>query len=182
MTGGLAKNSLEARIRAARRLSLDGKTAIYDLTSGIDFSKPRQAAEAIAQVVWEQDVQSWWSWNASPGPFAPLRGPASPASIGGEPTFAPDRKVEIRLPRDDHRKVAKVEKEFREDLKKGEFAPYIGWYVDRLRDDRPDWFVIFFLGPLIAYLLQHWGNRQRQHEELDRLFAAMADYIVVTPT
>jgi hypothetical protein len=142
---------------------LDGTKAIYDLTSGIDFSKPRQTAERIAQVVWDQDVKSWWTWKE------------------GEPVFAPNHKVEIRLPREPHSKVAKAAEEFQEDLKKEEFAPYVGWYVDRVRDDRADWFSIFFLGPLWTYLLQQSENRARERAELERLFAAMAGYIVLSP-
>ncbi len=51
MAGSTAEETLEARIRAARQLSLDGTRAVYNLTSGIDFSKPRRTAEAIARVV-----------------------------------------------------------------------------------------------------------------------------------
>ena len=162
MAGNSAKETLETRIRAARRLSLDGTKAIYDLTSGIDFSKPRQTAEAIAQVVWDQDVESWWKWE------------------GDELIFAPSRKVELRLPSDHDRKVAKAAEEFLEDLKKEELAASVRSYVDRVTDDRADWFAIFFLGPLWAYLLQHWDNRAKRQAGLDRLFAKMADYIVVS--
>ena len=136
--------------------------AVYDLTSGTDFSKPRLTAEAIARVVWEQDVESWWTWR------------------GTEPVFKPNRKVEIRLPRDQHRKVAKAAEEIQKDLKE-EFAPSVDSYLYRLTDDRADWFRIFFLGPLWAYLLQHAENRQRQREALDGLFAQMEGYIVVAP-
>jgi len=162
MAGGSDEEALEAGILAARKLSLDGTRAVYDLTSGIDFSKPRRTAEAIARVVWEQDVESWWSWE------------------GTEPVFKPNRKVEIRLPRDHQRKVAKAAAEFQEELKE-EFAPSINSYLYRLNDDRADWFSIFFLGPLWTYLVQHAENRQRQQEALDRLFAEMAGYIAVVP-
>ncbi len=162
MAGSSAEETLEAGIRAARKLSMDGTRAIYDLTSGIDFSKPRRTAEAIARVVWEQDVESWWTWE------------------GTEPVFKPNRTVEIRLPRDPDRKVAKAAAEFQADLKE-EFAPSIDSYLYSLNDDRADWFSIFFLGPLWTYILQHAENRQRQQEALNRLFAEMAGCIVVVP-
>ena len=111
MAGVSGADTLEARIRTARKLSLDGSRAVYDLTSGIDFSKPRRTAEAIAQVVWEEDVKAWWNWK------------------GGEIVFTPNRKVEIRLPRDHHRKISRASEEFWEDLEKGEFAAHVGWYV-----------------------------------------------------
>jgi len=141
---------------------LDGTRAVYNLTSGIDFSKPRRTAEAIARVVWELDAKSRWGWRDR------------------DPVFEPNRKVEIRLPHDQHRKVAKAAAEFQEELKE-EFAPSVDSYLYGLADDRADWFSIFFLGPLWAYLLQRADNRQRQREALDRLFAQMAGYIVVVP-
>src|SRR2546427_809772 len=117
MAGSSAEETLEAGIRAARKLSMDGTRAIYDLTSGIDFSKPRWTAEAIARVVWEQDVESWWTWE------------------GTEPVFKPNRTVEIRLPRDPDRKVAKAAAEFQADLKE-ELAPSIASYLSSLNDPR----------------------------------------------
>lgn len=164
MAGGSDIASLEAVIRSARRLSLDGSRATYDLTSGIDFSKPRQTAEAIARVLWDQDVKAWWSFQ------------------GGLPVFAPNRKVEVRLPRDHHRKVAKAAEEFWKDLENDEFAPQVRWYVSRVRDERADWLNIFLWGPLWAYLLQNGENRARERAELDRLFGEMAGSILVTPT
>jgi hypothetical protein len=157
----LDRETLEARIRASRRLSSDGLRAIYDLTSGVDFSKPRQTAEAIAQVVWDEDVKAWWSWGA------------------GRMVFNPSRRVEIQLPREHHRNVAKAAEEFEEALKKGEFAPFVHPYLYAVTDHRADWFTIFFLGPLLAYFLQRVENRERQRGELDRLFAEMTGYIVV---
>src|SRR5437867_11815458 len=62
MAEGSAEEALEASILEARNLSVDGMKAVYDLTSGTDFSKPRLTAEAIARVVWEQDVEPWWIW------------------------------------------------------------------------------------------------------------------------
>src|SRR2546425_3508379 len=115
--GSSAEETFEAGIRAARKLSMDGTRAIYDLTSGIDFSKPRRTAEAIARVAWQQDVESWWTWE------------------GTEPVFKPNRTVEIRLPRDPDRKVARAAAEFQADLKE-EFAPSIDSYLYSLNDER----------------------------------------------
>src|SRR5213080_2436829 len=80
MAGDSPSESVASQVRAARKLSPDGTKAIYDLTSGVDFSKPKRTARAIAQVLWEEDVQSWWTWR------------------GAGPAFHPTRKVELRLP------------------------------------------------------------------------------------
>jgi hypothetical protein len=161
MAAGSAEESLKARIRAARTLSSDGTKVIYDLTSGIDFSKPRRTAEAIAQVIWYQDAYDWWRWQ------------------GGMLHFAPKRRVEIRLPDDGNAKVAKAAADFRDELEH-EFAPHIGSYIKQVRDDRTDWFTIFFLGPLMAYLLERLDNREKARAELDGRFSEIASYISVT--
>ena len=113
--GDSAEENLETSIRSVRKVSLDGTKAVYDLTSGIDFSRPRRTAEAIAKVVWEQDARSWWNWR------------------GGDPIFEPHHKVELRLPRDHDRKVARAAEEFREDLKKHELAPFVDSYLYQQR-------------------------------------------------
>src|SRR5881392_372518 len=87
MAGDSPSESVASQVRAARKLSPDGTKAIYDLTSGVDFSKPKRTARAIAQVLWEEDVQSWWTWR------------------GAGPAFHPTRKVELRLPSGHDRKV-----------------------------------------------------------------------------
>jgi hypothetical protein len=164
MATGSAERSLEARILTSRKLSLDGTRAIYDLTWGIDFSKPRRTAEAIARVVWEQDAKSWWTFE------------------DGEPVFAPRRKVEILLPRDPEGKAAKAAQELRADLKTEDFAPFVGSYVGRVRDNKTNWLYVFLLGPFRAWIIQNWENRAKEQTELDRLFAQMAGYIILSPT
>src|SRR5438552_8895467 len=87
----------------------------------------------------------------------------------------------LRLPRDHYRKVAKAAEECLEALKKHELAHFEDSYLYQQTDDCADWFTIFFLGPLLAYILQHADNRQRQREALDRLFAEMTGYILISP-
>src|SRR2546427_11059111 len=107
MAGSSAEETLEAGIRAARKLSMDGTRAIYDLTSGVDFSKPRRTAEAIARVVWEQDVESWWTWE------------------GTEPVFKPNRTVEIRLPPDPIGRSRGRPRNFRRTSRRSSLPPLI---------------------------------------------------------
>jgi len=143
-------------------LSPDGTKAIYDLTSGVDFSKPKRTARAIAQVLWEEDVQSWWTWR------------------GAGPAFHPTRKVELRLPSGHDRKVAKAAKEFNKSFERDAFG------LDESPTDHLDDFLALGLtmtllaGPLRDYLDLYSDDRQKQREEIDRLLALMAGYLVVT--
>src|SRR6266480_4477602 len=104
MAGDSRSESVASQVRGARKLSPDGTKAIYDLTSGVDFSKPKRTARAIAQVLWEEDVQSWWTWR------------------GAGPAFHPTRKVELRLPSGHDRKVAKAAKEFNKSFERDAFG------------------------------------------------------------
>src|SRR5207247_5842191 len=90
MAGDSRSESVASQVRGARKLSPDGTKAIYDLTSGVDFSKPKRTARAIAQVLWEEDVESWCTGR------------------GAGPAFHPTRKVELRLPSGHDRKVPKA--------------------------------------------------------------------------
>src|SRR5439155_22384368 len=88
MAGDSRSESVPSQVRGATKLSPDGTKAIYDLTSGVDFSKPKRTPRAIAQVLREEDVQSWWTWT------------------GAGPALHPTRKVEPPLPSGHDRKRA----------------------------------------------------------------------------
>lgn len=157
------ERELEARIRRARRASLDGTRVVYDLTTGMDFSKPRRAAEAIADVLWNEDVKAWWS------------------VASGTATCRPTHSVQILVPEEHHRKIMKTVDEFKRDLVRQGFAEDFHWYIELLGDREVDWPTIFILGPLGAYLMERWANRERRLDELDRVFSEMAKAITVSP-
>ena len=156
-------SALEQRIRQARHMSIDGTTALYDLTYGIEFSKPRQSAEAIARVLWREDVQAWWKL------------------AGGKVEFTPSHKIEIRVPDEHNRRIAKTVGDFKADLENTELADYLSGYLASVSDSRVDWATVFLMGPLWAYLMEGSQNKQRRREELDRLFSQMSAYITVSP-
>ncbi len=146
-------------MRASRKLSLDGREVVYDLRFGVDFTNPRRAAEAIAQVVWEEDASAWWS--------------VTDAGVVCTPT----RTVTIWVPSEHNRRIAKAVQEFRHDLRDHELADAVSSYLDSRENREADWGMIFFMGPLWAYLLQSHDNKVRRQEELGKLFATMAGHI-----
>lgn len=50
------EENLEEQIVRARRASMDRSIVSYDITTGIDFSKPRKTGETLAKVLFEQDI------------------------------------------------------------------------------------------------------------------------------
>lgn len=154
--------SLEDRVRASRKLSADGTKAVYDMRSAMDFSNPRRAAEAIAQVVWDEDLRSWWRLE------------------DGEAICEPTRTVELWVPDVHSRQIAKTVKEFESDLRDRELGDAVSRHLDSDEDHEADWGAIFLLGPLWAFILQAFDNSARRKEALARLFGEMADSISIT--
>ena len=95
---------------------MDGQNVVYNLSRGVDFARLRATAEAVAQVVWDPDVRGWWKVE------------------NGVPSCTPAGTIEIWVPREHNRKVAKAVQEFREDLRDGELADYVGGYLSRVSD------------------------------------------------
>ncbi len=48
------------RIKSGRMVSKDKSLVIYDLTRGIDFSKPELVAEALSDVFFKMDAVNWF--------------------------------------------------------------------------------------------------------------------------
>lgn len=161
MEGSGSGDRLEEAIRQSRTVNADGTKAIYNLAYGVDFSKPRLAAEAIARVLWHEDVAGWWSMQ------------------DGKPVCAPTREIELHLPDQHNRKIAKTVDEFKADLMNGELGDHLSSYLDSVSNYNVDWATVFLLGPLWSYMAEQSEIKARRQQELDRLFAQMASRITI---
>lgn len=157
------EDPLEREIRASRKASSDGATVVYDLRFSVDFSKPRRTAEAIARVVWDEDAKGWWS------------------VVDDQPTCTPTSTVELWVPDQHNRRIAKAVEDFKADLRKEELGDEMSGYLASVEDRNPDWAAVFLLGPLWAYLLQVIDNRDKRKVALTYLFLEMAGHIVIRP-
>ncbi len=161
MEGSARGAGLEGAIRQSRTLNADETKAVYNLTYGIDFSKPRVTAEAIAKVLWEEDVQGWWSVQ------------------DGKALCIPARQLELRLPDEHNRKIAKTVDAFKGDLMDQELADHFRGYLDSVSNYSVDWATVFLLGPLGSYLAEQSEIKARRQQELQRLFAQMSSHITI---
>ncbi len=161
--GDRGGQELEWRIRQARRASRDGTLVTYDLRSGVDFSDPKFAAEAIARVVWEADVHAWWHADAQ--------------SVSMTPTGS----IEILLPAEHHRRLAKAVADFNKDLESQWLAAGIHAFLESLSKADVDWAAVAVAGPALAYVAERTEAAARRQGQLDRLFAQMVQFIRVVP-
>lgn len=70
---------LVQQIKDCRSVSSDGKSVIYDLTKGVDFSKPEDTAQALSAVFFINEASHWFT------------------KTGGEYTFTPTCTVEMKF-------------------------------------------------------------------------------------
>ena len=146
---------LEQAVRASRTLSADGSRVVYDLTRGVDFSRPGATAWAIAKVLWEEDVHAWWSLQ------------------DGKPVCAPTRPLELRLRAEHNRKVAMAVRGFRKDLRDYELKIHLAGYLDSVSDYSTGWPMATMLGPQFQFAQVLVVSKEQKHET-DRLFSLMS--------
>ncbi len=108
------EDKLVSAIEGSRKVSQDGALVTYDLTTGIDFSNPKKAAEALAKVFFESDAKSWFK--------------VSEDSVD----FDPNYKVRIVLAENHNKKLEETVEDFLKDLQKDEISPI---YSKQIRDN-----------------------------------------------
>ena len=90
------------QITNSRREYPDRSLVVYDLTTGVDFSKPRNTAEALADVFFHMDASKWFREE------------------GDKLVFKAGNRVEIRIADEHNRKIEKTVEDFRKDLRNDE--------------------------------------------------------------
>ncbi|MCL6003127.1 MAG: hypothetical protein M0Z77_09420 [Thermoplasmatales archaeon] len=96
------ENNLVSAITTSRKSSGDGSLVIYNLTKGLDFSKPKMVAEALAKVFFENDAVNWFKVK------------------GDHIEFEPKYKVRILLAEEHNKLLSETVDDFLADLKKNE--------------------------------------------------------------
>lgn len=163
LEGSARHRELEQQILQSRTASVDGHSVVYNLSRGVDFSHPRATAEAVAQVLWDQDVHDWWSIE------------------NDVPSCTPTGTIEIWIPQEHNRKVEKAVEEFTHELKDEELAPHFSDFLNRAENYQVGWGTIFLVGPMWSMLMEGSENKSRRQAALEQLFSQMSSHIRVVP-
>lgn len=94
------EDSLVEAIRSSRKEFLHDHKVTYDLTHSVEISNPRKVAEALARVVFEEDVSKWIK------------------EYDYTTTIEAAWDVEIIMHDENYKKVRKAALDFRKDLEK----------------------------------------------------------------
>ncbi|EQD61541.1 hypothetical protein B1B_07608, partial [mine drainage metagenome] len=95
-------STLEAMIKASRKISDRGDIVIYNLASGVDFSDPDRVARTLADVFFDEDASKWFQLD------------------GDHVTFNPEYKVRILMTEEHGKLMEKAVDDFLLDLKDDE--------------------------------------------------------------
>ncbi|MEM0155279.1 MAG: hypothetical protein QW597_01580 [Thermoplasmataceae archaeon] len=107
------EEDIKDKIIASRKMSDDGDLVTYDLTKGIDFSRPKAVAEALSMAFFEKDAINWFQ--------------ASDDKIDFKPTY----KVRFVMAEGDNKKLEETVDDFLKDLKRKEIYNHFEDQVKR---------------------------------------------------
>ncbi|MCL4345314.1 MAG: hypothetical protein M1375_03950 [Candidatus Thermoplasmatota archaeon] len=152
---------VKTAIEKSRKISQDGETVTYDLTSGIDFSNPKIVANAMSQLFFEKDALNWFRIKDDRMVF--------------EPTY----KVRVVLSEDDHRKMEKVVDDFLEDIKKKDIS---GDFSSQIRNDAGKEMTLqtaFTHSALQSVLFHHSMDKVYREEIADDIFTDLLEKLEI---
>ncbi|AKA47823.1 hypothetical protein IX51_00575 [uncultured archaeon] len=104
-------------IKKSRKVSQDESLVTYDLTEGVDLSNPRNVAEALATVFFEEDAEKWFT------------------ASGDHVDFNPTYKVRVVLAEDHGKRIEETVDDFLEDLQKEEIYPAFSQQIKDTADN-----------------------------------------------
>lgn len=155
-------DNLEEQILNARKVAMNGSDVVYDLTSGVDFSKPRKTSEALAKVIFEKDVSSWVQTD------------------GEKISVVPKTKLEIRILDNHNKAIEKTLKDFRKDMEYDELRTKYSRQIETAATYKAGVASYLFLGIGTSLLIQHMQRSEQKSEFVDELMSKLMDSITVT--
>lgn len=153
---------LTEQILNTRKVSMDGSKVTYDLSSGVDFSKPRKTGEALASVIFDQDVSKWIKIE------------------GDKLSIVPTQKIEIRVLDSHNKEVGKTVNDFKKDLENDEIKTHYSNQVEASATYQAGMASYLFLGIGTTLLMQHMARSSEKSQFLSELMGNIMPNITVS--
>lgn len=152
---------LRRQIENSRKFSDEYNTVTYDLTAGVDFSKPRETAEAFAEIFFDKDGSKWFSHKT------------------GHLEFQPQYRATILITDDHDRKVSRTLSDFMKDLNREVLPEYFMEDIEKVENYTPGLGTYLLLGVGNALISKALVNRSRKRDFLARLMNELNRNIVI---
>ncbi len=152
-------------ISTRRKDSADGSEVVYNLTEGIDFSKPVEVAKALAETLFRNDVDNWFK------------------SEGGRIIFNPKYKVKILLTEEHNKLMSRIVQEFLSDIKKYDISDKFAKEVRDIATNEVKLQKAMGIAALGSFFNKHFEKKDYKVEIEDQLFTQMLGYLEIkTPS
>ena len=157
----VAEDKLKSAIENSRKVSEDGLLVIYDLTSDIDFSNPKNVARALSEVFFEKDALNWFKVNDDQVDF--------------EPTY----KVRVVLAEEHNRQLENTVDDFLKDLQKEDISKV---YSKQIKDGASNASHIqsaMAIGAITSALFRHSEKKVYADSIKDDLFVDLLEKLEI---
>lgn len=155
------EDELVSAIEGSRKVSQDGSLVTYDLTSGMDFSNPKKAAEALAKVFFESDAKNWFKVSED------------------HVDFDPNYKVRIILAEDHNKKLEETVEDFLRDIQKEEISPNYSKQIRDNADKATKLQTAIAAGTISSLLFRHSEETVFKQFYRDDLFVDLLDKVEI---
>ncbi len=145
-------DDIKTQVANSRRRSMDGSKITYDLSNGVDFSHPRWTAEALAEVVFEQDISRWITEDS------------------GKLAVNPAYKAEILITSENSKKVEKTIDDFKKDLENDELKNHYSGAMETAATFNAGIGTYLLAGFMDAMLIESSQRNQEKRDYLDKVF------------
>lgn len=156
-----AVQELISAIRGSRKVSQDGSLVTYDLTEGVDFSHPKNTAEALAEVFFQEDAMKWFKVS------------------GDHVDFEPGYKVRVVLAEEHNKLLEETVDDFLKDLQKDEISKK---FSSQIKDDASNAArvgSIMAVGAIRSALFRHTEDKVYAGSIRDDLFVDLLEKLEI---
>jgi hypothetical protein len=137
---------IKEQIANSRSVYPDRSLVVYDLTTGVDFTKPRVTAEALAEVFFNMDVSKWFKEE------------------NGSLTFNAKDSVEIRIADEHNKRIEKTINDFKKDLDKDELRRAYSSEIEAAANYHAGLGMIMFGGLMTAMIAQSMVRKGQSNQ------------------
>ena len=152
---------LVKEIESCRQMNQFGTKLIYDLT-GIDFSRGKAVAYALAETLWDKDLKEFWTEDKD------------------KMQFSAKYEIEIRLPQDLHHHAEKIVSVIQKDLEDVDmwYDLEVYCYVN-IKEFQPSLADFYMYGFKLTDYLAQRTDKKNAMNELAKLYSEMSSHIKI---
>ncbi|MEM0141484.1 MAG: hypothetical protein QXN66_05570 [Thermoplasmatales archaeon] len=161
----MENREIENKIFASRKISQDGSIVVYNLSGNIDFSHPKELANALSKVFFENDAKNWFVIE------------------GNRIKFSPKYKVRILMDESNRKLLSATADDFLSDLKNEEIKNKFKKNIEDISTKEIKIQSAIGISAIASFLEKPLLKKDDKVEIEDQYFTEMLEYLEIrTPS